>query len=1025
MHSRFGRDPAAVGNPPANAANRASTETALSSRFTTLVRRLPISGFSFRRFSLSAFPIWLRAYFRSGWAFLIPYLAAYLLYYLLKWPVNPAAGVNGASSLALGTWHLVPSLLSVFWAMHAINVVLAAIALIGLTQRREDAKDQTSRISQKETKTEATPLSPLPPVKWFGLRFLRFLDFTISRFSARFPAFPLSRFAASLLPSPFSLLLQRLAPWFLLALVFYIPGVYLEFPADPWQHYARINEWAWLNTVGEHSAWAKSSYFLAYSFLGQISPPTRQLFWLDFYYTGCCLLLCWQYYRLARALGLGERASMLFVILQTVLFGNNIFGFYRYYGISSSIFAQIGAVALVRVAIEYASQKFQVPRLKFQGTGASPSVASLNTEDAESTESAAIGSASSATSVLKSGSFGSHRTDTPAVHGAAAAGQAPPVSRIPAFPHLRFSSALPSPFSLLQAGASVLALLLLTAFNHVQGLGIAGLGLLAVAIWRLIEWRRSMVWWLAGGALVLSVVAILWFPRDPALAGYVRDGWLTPWYGFNLFAFQLPVGDRTLWILGLFGLVNLAAGLLLLRRNHLVGWLTIIPLIALSLPFVAIPLVELISRHSPDEGVITFARFLFAIPSGLALVALGKRVWQGAGSKEQGTGTAEISLPPSGSLQKEAKEIGPRVLSGLGFQLKASSSTQPNTTTAHGSFLPAPSSLLPAGTSVPRFPPSAFRLSLALLLAPFSLLLVVLTALLLLPANGPTYNRFWQALMIPPDDLAMRQIIKTTDTMAGAGTQDASKFGEKVPVTTPGIGYVLQSAGNAFLPGATRLIRTAPASVTDAVIEQLRFFNPSVTRNQPFLAMDVLYSPYSQGGLLSTHWLPCDVALELSTQEELFRLPLRSAAELRPPRLWLQWSFSREETSQYAIGAGAPLRGLSEDRGSMNSVKGFATPVAGDKLILTPFLETLDSNGWRGSIKITGPDSFHRSSFVTLQPNHWIYSKFNVAFPKPGKYAIELVGDVVWPVKHYTVRYTLIVADGKSENSQNAKRDLQ
>lgn len=109
----------------------------------------------------------------------------------------------------------------------------------------------------------------------------------------------------------------------------------------------------------------------------------------------------------------------------------------------------------------------------------------------------------------------------------------------------------------------------------------------------------------------------------------------------------------------------------------------------------------------------------------------------------------------------------------------------------------------------------------------------------------------------------------------------------------------------------------------------------------------------------------------------------------------------------------------------MNSVKGFATPVAGDKLILTPFLETLDSNGWRGSIKITGPDSFHRSSFVTLQPNHWIYSKFNVAFPKPGKYAIELVGDVVWPVKHYTVRYTLIVADGKSENSQNAKRDLQ
>ena len=33
----------------------------------------------------------LVAYFRSGWAFLIPYLAAYLLYAWLKWPVNPAS----------------------------------------------------------------------------------------------------------------------------------------------------------------------------------------------------------------------------------------------------------------------------------------------------------------------------------------------------------------------------------------------------------------------------------------------------------------------------------------------------------------------------------------------------------------------------------------------------------------------------------------------------------------------------------------------------------------------------------------------------------------------------------------------------------------------------------------------------------------------------------------------------------------------------------------------------------------------
>ena len=137
---------------------------------------------------------------------------------------------------------------------------------------------------------------------------------------SRFPNFPISRFAGR-----FSAFL----PWFLLALLFYIPGVYLEFPADPWDHYARINEWTWLHTVGEHTAWAKSSYFLAYSLLGRIAPPTPQLFWLDFYYTGACLLLCWQYYRLARAVGLGERASFIFVLVQAFSFGNNIFGFYR------------------------------------------------------------------------------------------------------------------------------------------------------------------------------------------------------------------------------------------------------------------------------------------------------------------------------------------------------------------------------------------------------------------------------------------------------------------------------------------------------------------------------------------------------------------------------------------------------------------------------------------------------------------------------------------------------------------------
>lgn len=62
----------------------------------------------------------LRAYFRSGWAFLIPYLAAYLLYAWLKWPVNPVAG---------GQWAVIPCLLHVYWALHAVHLVLGAYAV--------------------------------------------------------------------------------------------------------------------------------------------------------------------------------------------------------------------------------------------------------------------------------------------------------------------------------------------------------------------------------------------------------------------------------------------------------------------------------------------------------------------------------------------------------------------------------------------------------------------------------------------------------------------------------------------------------------------------------------------------------------------------------------------------------------------------------------------------------------------------------------------------------------------------------
>jgi hypothetical protein len=449
-----------------------------------------------------ASPHLLRRYFYSGWAFFMPYLFFYLLYYWRKWPVNPGSGSH------------IPTLLHVYWVLHAIHAVLGLLAL------RSWWRDSTLNAQPSTFCLLASDLWPLA---------------------------------------------SRLLPWLLLALIFYIPGAYLEFPSDPWMHLGRIIEWTNLTNIGSHSAWSKSSYFFAYSLLGKISAH-RLLFWLDIYYTGACLLLCWQYFRLAEAIGLGKRAAFIFVLLQALLFGNDVFGFYRYYAISSSIFAQLGAMAMVRLGLL---------------------VAQASASDSRS--------------------------------------WAPTIGR----------------WTL-----ASMALTLFIAFNHGQALGITIFGLAAVVVWRLIRWKRSTIWWLVAATLGLSAVAILRWPHDAALdRSFGFHGVLTTWYGFNLFSLSSFAGDRMMQILGGLGIINLAAGVVLLCRNHVVGWLTVMPLLALSLPFVAIPLSKIIVMHSELANIGAFQRMLFAIPAGLALVCLGEKIVRAA-TKVGSTRIFTLQLAP-------------------------------------------------------------------------------------------------------------------------------------------------------------------------------------------------------------------------------------------------------------------------------------------------------------------------------------------------------------------------------------------
>jgi len=236
----------------------------------------------------------LISYFRSGWAFLIPYLIAYLLYAWTKWPVNPA----GAKNLAQGSWIWIPCLLYVYWFLHSIHLILGAFALHSWW--RNDRAERRAGNNEDSAKKHS-------------------------------------------LETVYCIL-----PWVFLAILFYIPGAYLEWPSDPWEHLSRITYWDNVFSIGQHPNWMKMGYFFPYSILGLIA-KTHIFAALDAYLAVCSLLLSWNYFRLGRVTGLSVPFAFCFAAWQGIFFGNNTFSFMRYYGLSTTIFAQIGVIALIQL----------------------------------------------------------------------------------------------------------------------------------------------------------------------------------------------------------------------------------------------------------------------------------------------------------------------------------------------------------------------------------------------------------------------------------------------------------------------------------------------------------------------------------------------------------------------------------------------------------------------------------------------------------------------------------------------------
>jgi hypothetical protein len=495
-----------------------------------------------------------------------------------------------------------------------------------------------------------------------------------------------------------------------------------------------------------------------------------------------CLLLSWQYYLLARATGLPKRWAQGFALLHLLIAGNVSFSFFRYYGIASTAFSQLGAIVLIRLTITWVKQKGEERRVK----GETPATAQTS--------------------------------------------------------HIRrVLTRLFSPFTL---HFSLFFAALLVVNNHVQGLGIAALGCASVLAWKIVRWpRRAWKGWLSLLAMMVvgSFATYHLWPRSPQFAALIPQGWITAWYGFSLLAPASPAFDRMIQILGVFGLLNLAAGIYLIMRRQLAGWLSLFPVVLLSLPLGAIPIADKIIR---GDNIITYHRMFFAIPAGLALVALLREL----------------------TLRRQARSRC-EVLA-----------TRASRFTIH---------------------PSPFTLHT--LPTPFALALAGLLAISVVPASKPWFNRTWQVLAQVPDDLSLKTPWHDLANMQSQRREDEpAQNAHSTPIEAP---RPHSSGGRQTRHADLGLAATTPLSYivstqTPAQKVQLVYrltpdkkawiaprnvardpandFNQICTIKIAVDPVKILtisptsfYTPYSQAALSSGHWNPLKAPLATTGMPEI------------------------------------------------------------------------------------------------------------------------------------------------------------
>jgi hypothetical protein len=143
--------------------------------------------------------------------------------------------------------------------------------------------------------------------------------------------------------------------WGGLFLSLWIPGAYLEFPSDPWEHLQRINQWEHIQLIEDAIYPQKMASLWFYSLLKWI-PISHRRFGLDLLSAFLQTAMLFQFHKIFDRFEVTREHRKLHVLGVLVLFGTNLFSF-RYYAFSTTIIAYIAYLTGLHAFFDFLSGK--------------------------------------------------------------------------------------------------------------------------------------------------------------------------------------------------------------------------------------------------------------------------------------------------------------------------------------------------------------------------------------------------------------------------------------------------------------------------------------------------------------------------------------------------------------------------------------------------------------------------------------------------------------------------------------------